>query len=218
MPFNDPHPETQPDLTLPQARLLEGIVTTLNEGGSTNISPMGPVVDEGMTYLRLRPYQTSTTYKTLKRTGEGVLHVTDDVLLLAQAAVGQPDPLPRFLPAVAVKGNILADACRWYAFRVVSLDDSNLRTNIVAKIVDSGRQRDFFGFNRAKHAVIETAILATRVEFLPASEILAQLDQLAPLVEKTGGIQEQQAWELLNRFIHERFQATSNQGGEVEAK
>ena len=35
--------------------------------------------------------------------------------------------------------------------------------------------REFFGFNRAKHAVLEAAILATRVELLPADEILSEL-------------------------------------------
>ena len=36
----------------------------------------------------LRPFHTSTTYHNLKARGEGVLHVTDDVLLLAQTAIG----------------------------------------------------------------------------------------------------------------------------------
>ena len=67
--------------------IVEGIVTTLNEDGSPNISPMGPVVDEALTRFRLRPFQTSTTFKNLKRTGEAVFHVVDDVELLAKAAV-----------------------------------------------------------------------------------------------------------------------------------
>ena len=47
--------------------ILEGIVTTLNEDDSVNISPMGPLVDETFSRFLLRPYQTSTTYKNLKR-------------------------------------------------------------------------------------------------------------------------------------------------------
>src|SRR5688572_10522026 len=101
--------------------ILEGIVTTRNADRSVNISPMGPRVDASMERLVLRPYQTSTTYQNLKRTGQGVLQVTDDVLLLAQAAVGQPDPPPEIVEATAIDGAILADACRWYAFRVESL-------------------------------------------------------------------------------------------------
>ena len=40
------------------------------------------------------------------------------------------------LPAKAIEGNILADACRWYAFKVESLEDADPRTDILAKVVD----------------------------------------------------------------------------------
>ena len=65
-------------------------------------------------------------------------------------------------------------------------------------VVDQGRLRDFFGFNRGKHAVVEAAILATRTEFLPADEILSQFERLRVLVEKTGGPAEQRAFEFLH--------------------
>ena len=116
-----------------------------------------------------------------------MFHVTDNVLLLAQAAVGQPEPLPALVPAAAVDGVILAEACRWFAFRVRDIDDRQPRTQISAEVVESGRVRDFFGFNRAKHAVVEAAILATRVALLPRGEIEVELTRLAVLVEKTGG-------------------------------
>ena len=54
--------------------------------------------------------------------------------------------------------------------QVRSLDDRNEPAEIVCEVVDRGRLRDFFGFNRAKHAVLEAAILATRTEFLPAAK------------------------------------------------
>src|SRR5262245_36307346 len=62
--------------------ILEGIVTTLNRDGVLNIAPMGPQVDADSSMARfiLRPYRTATTYVNLKARGEGVLHVTDDVL------------------------------------------------------------------------------------------------------------------------------------------
>jgi hypothetical protein len=181
--------------------ILEGIVTTLNADGSANISPMGPRVDEQFKQLLLRPYQTSTTYANLKRTGEGVFHVTDDVLLLAQAAIDRLDPPPALVRAEAVAGVILTDACRWYAFRVRSIDDRQPRTEIVADVVDRGGGRDFFGFNRAKHAVVEAAILATRIALLPRAEIEAELTRLTVLVEKTGGPREHQAFALLQDYV-----------------
>lgn len=185
----------------PDQRILEGIVTTFNSDGSVNIAPMGPIVDAQMNVAVFRPYQTSTTYQNLKRTGVGVLHVTDDVLLFAKAAIKQLHKIPQMAACPNFEGMILTDACRWYAFRVVSLDDAQPRVQIEAEFVGKGRLRDFFGFNRAKHAVLEAAILATRVKFLPASEIRSNLQHLQPWVEKTGATAEHEAFALLCEYI-----------------
>jgi hypothetical protein len=190
---------------LPEGLLLEGIVTTLNEDGSPHIAPMGPIVDAGFTQILLRPFRTSTTYRNLKRTGQGVLHVTDDVDLFACAAVGRLEVLPRLQPAQAIDGVILADACRWYALRVESLDDNHERTAIVARVVEQGQLREFFGFNRAKHAVIEAAILATRIDWLDAGHIRDEFARLAVIVDKTGGHQEHAAFAFLQEYVREQL-------------
>jgi uncharacterized protein len=185
--------------------ILEGIVTTLNPDGALNIAPMGPQVDPGlcMAQMVLRPFRTSTTYQNLKARGEGIFHVTDDVLLLAQTAIGVPlSPMPATRPGEVVSGQILVDACRYHEFRVVELDDREERTTIVAQTVAQGRLRDFFGFNRAKHAVVEAAILATRTGWLPLDEMLDEFRKLAVLVDKTGGPRERAAFTLLHRHVH----------------
>jgi hypothetical protein len=199
------HDIADSSLALPEAKLLEGVVTTLNDDRTPHIAPMGPLVDAAFQRLLLRPFRTSTTYRNLKRSGEGVLNVTDDVELIARAAVGRLETEPVLFRANAVQGVILSDACRWYAFRVESLDDRDERTAIVAQVVDHGRLRDFFGFNRAKHAVIEAAILATRLNLLDADHVLAELRRLAVPVEKTGGHQERRAFEFLQRHVSERL-------------
>lgn len=183
--------------------ILESIVTTRNEDGTTNVAPMGPIVDAGMTHFTLRPFQTSTTYANLKRNGCGVLHVTDDVLLMAQAALGRFTTLPAMTPAQFIDGSVLADACRWYEFRVASIDDSAERTVIETDVVHSGRIRDFFGFNRAKHAVLEAAILATRLHLLPLDDVRRQLATLRSPVQKTAGPQEREAFALIERYVDE---------------
>lgn len=181
--------------------ILEGLVTTKNAAGLVNVAPMGPIVDEAMETLLLRPFQTSTTYANLKRHGEGVLHVTDDVLLLARAAIGVLDEPPEAFPATQVDGVVLPSACRWYEFEVTRLDDREDRTHIEARVVHVGRLRDFFGFNRAKHAVVEAAILATRVHLFPREEILTEFDRLSIPVGKTAGPAETEAFELLRDYV-----------------
>jgi hypothetical protein len=181
--------------------ILEGIVTTLSLEDIVNIAPMGPQVEPSMTRFLLRPFRTAQTYRNLKTHGEGVLHVTDDVLLLAKAALGPVEPAPAMVAAQRVRGFVLQDCCRYYEFRVRAIDDSEERTRIDAEVVHSGRMRDFFGFNRAKHAVVEAAILATRTEFLPLDEIEAEYRRLAVLVNKTGGEQEHEAFALLQEHV-----------------
>jgi hypothetical protein len=186
--------------------ILEGIVTTLSGDDVLNVAPMGPEIAAGSELERfvLRPFRTSTTYANLRARGEGILHVTDDVLLLAQAAIGAPlDPFPATRPASVVAGAILADACRFYEFRVAELDDRDDRTRIVVETVAQGRHRDFFGFNRAKHAVLEAAILATRTAWLPLRDLLLEFRKLEVLVQKTGGPGEHAAFALLQQFLRE---------------
>src|SRR3990170_9017340 len=113
-----PHNPPQSEPSLPDGTLLEGIVTTLDDAGSPHIAPMGPIVDADFNWLLLRPFRTSATFANLKRTGQGVLHVTDDVELLARAAVGRIEQMPGLIPTESIEGVIVADACRWYAFRV----------------------------------------------------------------------------------------------------
>jgi hypothetical protein len=182
--------------------ILEGLVTTLDEPGGVHVAPMGPAVD-GPDFSRflLRPFPTSHTYQNLRRHPEGVLHVSDDILLLARAAVGRFDPPPEVFPAARVRGYVLRQACRWYEFRVASIDDSQERVRMEAEVIHAGRLRDFFGFNRAKHAVVEAAILATRTAFLPADHIAAEFQRLAVLVEKTGGPDEHAAFALLRESV-----------------
>jgi len=186
--------------------ILEGLVSSTNADGSPHLAPMGPEADAAMDRLVLKPFQTSTTYQNLRRSGGGVFHVTDDVEQLARSAVGAMEPEPRWLDHHPIEGGwILAGACRWYAFRIGSVDDRAERVRMEAEVVERGGLRDFCGFNRAQHAVLEAAILATRVERLPADEIFAQLDRLRPLVEKTGGAAEERAWAFLDQFFRARL-------------
>jgi hypothetical protein len=181
--------------------ILEGIVTSLSGEGDVNIAPMGPEVGAAMDRFVLKPFRSAQTYRNLKAHGEGVLHVTDDVLLLARSALGDVEPMPAVIPAHRVRGRVLRDACRYHEFQVRSLDDRNDRTRIEVEVVHSGRLRDFFGFNRAKHAVVEAAILATRTDFLPLDDIVAEYRKLAVIVAKTGGDQEKEAMAFLQEHI-----------------
>jgi uncharacterized protein len=184
--------------------ILEGIVTTEDAQGHLNIAPMGPEFESGQDHLLLKPFRTARTYANLLEHPEGVLHVTDDVLLFARAAIGVVEPVPALMPAARIRGQVLVDACRAYEFRIVEVDDSRERVHMRAAIVHIWRQRDFFGFNRARHAVIEAAILATRVHLISPAEIDSEYQRLLPLVRKTGGRDEEQAFAILSQYVQQQ--------------
>lgn len=168
-----------------------------------NIAPMGPIVDEPITRLILRPFQTSTTYRNLKATGQGVFHITDDALLMARAAIGRvrPGPALTVRPAERVEGLVLTGACQYYEIQVEKLEDREARTRVEARVVGGGTLRDFFGFNRARHAVLEAAILATRVHLTGAGSVLNEYNRLNVMVEKTGSRCEHEAMQELRTFV-----------------
>ena len=116
--------------------------------------------------------------------------------MIARAAIGLESSVES-RQASQINGRVILGACRYYEFRVMEIDASQDRVAIVCETHASGVLREFFGFNRAKHAVLEAAILATRIGILPLETIAADLCRLASPVEKTGGPAELEAFRLL---------------------
>lgn len=181
--------------------IVEGIVTSIDSGGVLNVAPMGPVVEGDFNRILLRPFQPSTTFNNLSATRCGVFHVVDEVDIIARAAIGRLHQLPDVEKAAMINGFVLKDCCRWFEFTIDSVDASEARSRMPARIVHRGERRPFFGFNRARHAVLESAILATRLHLLPRHEILTALRFLQPAVEKTGGETELAAFRMLHEYI-----------------
>ena len=179
--------------------IIESLVTTMDAEGRVNLAPMG--VEWGEQVV-LKPFRDTTTFRNLVATRAAVLHLTDDVLLFVEAALGEP----RFTwrPAGTVRGAVLDDACSWRELEVLTLDDAPPRARIVMRAVSAGHGREFLGFNRARHAVLEGTILATRLHLLPADEVGAQFERLAIPVEKTAGPREREAWAWLTAFVRAR--------------
>ena len=135
---------------------------------------------------------------------KGVFHITDDALLIAKGAIGQVGAMPVTRHAEKIEGFILTDACRAFEFRVSEIDTSEQRVRMMATIVNAVSLRDFVGFNRAKHAVFEAAILATRLHILDLDEVRSEYAKLRIIVEKTGGPAEHEAMTLLENHLADR--------------
>ncbi len=178
--------------------IIETIVTSVAPDGRVNCAPMGP--EWGESELILKPFQGTTTLENLIATGEAVVNLTDDIMCFALGAISSPE-FPTF-PAEVVRGRVLEAACSWREVRVREADTSGPRARFVCDVVHRGFRREFLGFNRARHAVLEAAILATRTKYLPMEEILAELSRLQVPVDKTAGPREREAMALLTEYVH----------------
>jgi uncharacterized protein len=183
------------------APILETVVTTINPDGGVNCAAMG--VEWGEERIVITPFRATRTLRNLRATGVAVVNLTDDILLFSQAALGDPQPPTR--PAAGIEGAVLEDACSWREVRVEAIDDSELRARVSTVVVGSGTGREFLGLNRARHAVLEASILASRAGWLDAEDIRTELRRLQVLVDKTAGPRERDAMGYVTRHVDAVF-------------
>lgn len=180
--------------------IIETIVTSMDQNGAINFAPMG--VEWGEDTIVLKPFLETTTFRNLRASRAAVVNLTDDAMLFAQGAISSPQ-FP-FVPAARVKGVVLETACSWREVEVLTIDDTPPRSRIETRVVHRGVRREFLGFNRARHAVLEAAILATRTHLIPAAEIGQEFARLQVIVDKTAGPREREAMSLLTEYVRSR--------------
>jgi hypothetical protein len=184
--------------------IIETLITTLDPAGTLNCAPMG--VEWGEETIVVKPFLETVTFRNLTATGSAVINLSDDVLLFAQAVTHHPGSVaPATFPATRIRGAVLEVACSWREVEVVTVDDTPPRSRIVTRVVHSGQRREFLGFNRARHAVLEAAILATRTHLIEADEIRRDYQRLRVIVDKTAGPREQEAMALLEAFVQDQL-------------
>jgi uncharacterized protein len=173
--------------------IVETVTTTINPDGTVNCAAMG--VEWGDEQIVIKPYRATRTLRNLQATRAAVVNLTDDILLFAQAALEAPQPPTR--AATVIDGAMLADACSWREVTVDAIDATGPRARVTTRVVGRGTGREFIGFSRACHAVLEASILASRVRWLPPAEIHAELGRLAVVVDKTAGPRERAAMDCV---------------------
>jgi hypothetical protein len=180
--------------------ILETIVTSMDPQGAINFAPMG--VEWGEEAIVLKPFLETTTFRNVSATGAAVVNLVDDAMLFAQGAISSPQ-FPS-VPASVVRGVVLDAACSWRELEVTAIDATPPRSRIDTRVVHRGVRREFIGFNRARHAVLEAAILATRTHLIPAEQIRDEFARLQIVVDKTAGPREREAMELLTDYVRSR--------------
>jgi len=173
--------------------IRESIITTVSPAGEVHIAPMGVIWRE--TAPVLAPFRPSRTLDNLLAQPFAVINHTDDVRVFAGCLTGRRDWPVR--PAERVKGVVLAGALAHQELEVAAFEDDAVRPRFRCRVVHEAAHAPFRGFNRAQAAVIEAAILVSRLHMLPADKVEREMAYLAIAIEKTAGPQEREAWEWL---------------------
>ena len=81
----------------------------------------------------------------------------------------------------------LADAVSHWELSVERVSEDEQRPRFSCRLVHEGSHRPWEGFNRAQAAVLECAVLVTRLKMLPPEKIDAELKYLEIAISKTAG-------------------------------
>jgi hypothetical protein len=116
------------------------------------------------------------------------------------------DAILPYFPASAVPGVVFQGCCSWLELAVVNHSGFDERAEFQCRIKHKGHQRDFLGFCRASNAVIEAAILATRLAYYDRKKASEDLNHYMKIVENTGGETDKKAIRLIHDYVRERGQ------------
>jgi hypothetical protein len=175
----------------------EVIVTTTNAQGEPHSAPMG--VSEVNGHFLIKPFKPSSTYDNLMRHGYCTINYTDDVRVFAGALTGRRD-WPT-LNCERIDGQYLAQSLSHTELEIVQIDDNTPRACFHGKMVTDITHAPFRGFNRAQSAVIEAAILVSRLGMLPVEKVQQEMGYLTIAIDKTAGSRELEAWGWLKDKI-----------------
>lgn len=173
--------------------IYETVITTVNADGSVHIAPFG--IRERGDLIIISPFRPSTSLDNLLRTKQAVVNLTDDVRIFAGALTGRRDwPVRR---ADNIDGFVLEAALAHRELMLVETKEDAVRPELSFKVVQEITHKPFRGFNRAQAAVLEAAVLVSRLHMLPSEKVAAEIAYLTIAVEKTAGEREMQAWNWL---------------------
>jgi len=177
--------------------IRESIVITSDAEGRPHIAPLGLIEEAGG--FVAAPFTPSRTLDNLRERPFLTASVTDDVRVFAGCLTGRRDwPVLR---AVKIPGFYLAGAHAHRELEVGDVTEDALRPRFHCRVVHEAAHAPAPGFNRAQAAVIEAAILASRLPMLAPEKIRGERAYLEIAIGKTAGEQEREAWGWLMEKI-----------------
>jgi len=177
--------------------IYETIVSSVNAEGVAHVTPFGIRMQDGLVVIA--PFKPSTTLSNILATGHAVVNLTDDVRVFAAALAVKP--VANLTPATKINGVRLTEVLAHKELKLVKFEDDDVRPQLFLEIVHEVQHQPFQGFNRAQAAVIELAVLVSRLKRLPLEKICQEIDYLTIAIDKTAGPRELEAWGWLIEIV-----------------
>ncbi len=174
--------------------IKETIVTTLSPQGEAHVTPMGASVIAGG--YTLQPFRPSRTLENLAAARAGAINFTDDARIFAGCITGRHRSWPTDATS-RIPGVRLESALTHEEFEVTRLEEDAVRPRFFCRVVHREAHGPFLGLNRAVAAVIEGAILVSRLHMLDPDRVDREMNYLSVAVDKTAGPAEREAWDWL---------------------
>jgi uncharacterized protein len=171
-------------------QIFETVVTTVSPTGVPHIAPMGVRYQKDRVVLM--PFKPSTTLTNIVATGHAVLNIVTDTRVFAGCVTGRRE-WPT-LPAEKIVGVRLACALSHVELALEEHSDAAQRPVLRLARVHEAAHALFIGMNRAQAAVIEGAVLVSRLQMLSPQKIDAEMAYLQIAIDKTAGAGEREAW------------------------
>ena len=165
----------------------ETVVTTKNIDGSIKVSPLGVYIEKDI--LRLKPFKPSGSLENIIRNKSGVINYIDDVRIFA-SCITKKDIEIDFVKAKKIDCSRLKKAISHTEFKVSKIEDDKQRPTIICKPIYEETHNMFYGFNRAKSAIIELCILVSRLGIIEDKKIEEEIKYLDLKIEKCSSIEE----------------------------
>lgn len=177
--------------------IRECVVATISADGRAHLAPLG-LIEEGAQWI-IAPFRPSTTLENLEATRQATASFIDDMRIIAGCVTGKKDwPLTMIPDWPAPR---LEAALSHAELEVTRVEPDATRPRFFCKVRRIEAHRPFLGLNRAKAAVLEAAILATRLHMLPREKIESEIAYLKIAIDKTAGDAEREAWNTVMEKI-----------------
>ncbi len=178
-------------------KIVETVITTISAEGRVHLAPLG-LIEAGAHWV-VAPFVPSTTLANIRAVPEAVASHVTDVRVIAGCLTGRRD-----WPLMPVPGSPvprLAAALSHWHLRVAHVAEDAARPRFQCETVGQGMHAPFTGFNRAQAAVLEAAILVSRLHMLPPEKVAREIAYLRIAIDKTAGPEEREAWGWLMQRV-----------------